>query len=447
MEYTKKLIEFVLNVEYNQLPTEAITLAKRHFLDCVGVALAEVAEPRTKIFQKYLDYIDAKGNCRLIGSGRKTTMDNAAFANGVLAHTISFDDAGPSHPSVTIIPGLLALGEQYKLSGKEIITAQVMAYDVFMRLNAVTADAWEMRVRGWHPSGFFGAVTSAILSSRLMKLDLKQSVHAAGIAATMGAGLSQNIGNMCMGLHAGNASRNGITAAHLAKEGFTSDTQPLEGRFGLMDALCGPNAYKIEELTKDLGNPYRIINPGINIKPYPNCWAHHKIIDAMLYLIDTHDIHEAQVDYVQVDLRPDKPTHRYLEPKTTLEARYSLGYGITMCLLDRQLGLEQFSEERFCDPKVKQTLSKIKHVAQMPGVAQNTVTVVMKNGECYTHYVPYSKGHPHKNPLSDEEIMKKYELCAGRVLSPAQIKRSADMIKNLEEIDNMTNLMDALVID
>ncbi len=446
MHYTKNLIKFVLDTEYQQLPPEAISLAKKHFLDCVGVTLAEVAEPRANIVQRYLDHIDAKGSCRLLGSGRRTTLDNAAFANGIMAHSICFDDTGPSHPSVTIVPPLIALGEYYHLSGKEILAAQVLAYDVFQRLNAVTAEAWEMRKRGWHPTGFFGAVTSAILSAKLMRLSLTQSVHAAAIAATMGAGLSQNIGNMGMPLHAGNASRNGITAALLAQEGFVADTQPLEGRFGLMDALCGgPTEYNIEALVENMGAPYRLIDPGITIKPYPNCWAHHKVIDAVLYLIHSHGIRADQVAAIEVDLQPDKPTYRYLEPKTDLEARYSLGYGIALCLLDGQLGIAQFAAERIQDAQTKLIMKKIKHVPQTPGPNQNTVTIVLQDGTRSAHNVPYSKGHPHHNPMSDEETMQKYRLCAGRTLTPAGVERSASMICKLEEVKDLNLLVDNLV--
>ncbi len=443
--YTKQLIEFVLDTKYENLPAEAIALAKKHFLDCVGSALAEVAEVRSGIVQRYFDAVQTTGACRVVGTGHKTTVDNAAFANGILAHTICFDDSGPSHPSVTIVPGLLALGDFYHLSGKEIITAQVLAYDVFQRLNAVTEEAWEMRKRGWHPSGFFGAVASAALASKLMKLDLSQSLFAAGIAASMGAGLSQNIGNMSMGLHAGNASRNGIIAAHLAKQGFTADQQPLEGRFGLMDALCGPGEYHIEALTESLGAPFRLINPGITIKPYPNCWAHHRVIDAVLHLVHTYNLGADQVERVEVDLQPDKPTYRYLHPKTVLEARYSLGYGIALCLLDGRLGLEQFEEERLVSEATQTMLGKIKHVPQKEGLEQHKVRIIMKDANEYTHRVAYSKGHPLYNPMSDREVMEKYEMCAGRALPLEKVKCSASLIGELEKLDDLSLLLDTLI--
>lgn len=445
MSRTKRLVEFVLDTTYDKLDPAVVTLAKKHFLDCVGSALAEAAHPRSQIVQNYLNGVGAAGPCRVLGYGRRATIDNAAFANGILAHTISFDDSGPSHPSVTIVPPLIALGEMYHLDGKAILTAQVLAYDVFQRLNAVTEDAWEMRKRGWHPTGFFGAVTSAILSAKLMNLSVDESVNAIAIAATMGGGLSQNIGSMGMGLHAGNASRNGIMAAHLSKEGFRADADPLEGRFGLMDALCGPGTYETHALTDSLGTPFRLLEPGITIKPYPNCWAHHKVLDAVLYLVEAHGIRPEQVERVEVDLQPDKPTYRYLVPETDLEARYSLGYGVALCLLEGRLGLDEFADAKIGSDRTREMLARIHHVPQEPGPAQNEVTILLMDGRRLSHRVEHSKGHPRFNPMSDDEIQEKFADNAGRLLAAGQVAEAAGMINRLEEIDDIARVVDSLV--
>ena len=99
-------------------------------------------------------------------------------------------------------------------------------------------------------------------------------------------------------------------AALLAKEGFTADERPLEGRFGLLDALCGPGQYDASRLTANLGAPFGLENPGITIKPYPNCWAHHKVLQAVLELREKHAIAPENVERVEVDLQTDKPTYR-----------------------------------------------------------------------------------------------------------------------------------------
>lgn len=444
--YTGKIMEFILDTRYENIPPEVIELAKKHFLDCVGCALAEVAQPRSQIVQRYLDTIGNEGDCRTIGTGRRRSVEYAAFVTGILAHTICFDDSGPSHPSVTIVPGLMALGEKYHLSGKDILAAQVLSYDLFQRLNQVTNEAWDMRARGWHPSGFFGAVVGAAQTARLLKLDLQTAQRALGVAASLGSGLSQNIGNMGMGLHAGNASRNGITAALLAKEGFTADPQPLEGRFGLMDALAGPGAYKIEYLTKDLGKPFKLLDPGITIKPYPNCWAHHKVLQAVLQLKKEKHIAADEVAAIYVDLQSGKPTYRYLEPKTDLEARYSLGYGIAVAILDGEITLRQYDENRIGASDVTDMIKKIVDTPASDPSQQNIVKIEMNNGEVYSSNIMYSKGHPIHDPLSMEEIIEKYKGCAGLLLPEEKIESSVQAILHLEDVKDFSEVMDTLIV-
>ena len=363
----------------------------------------------------------------------------------MLSHVVSFDDSGPSHPSVTIVPPLYALGETYHISGKEILTAQVLGYEAFQRLNLVTKDAWEMRMRGWHPTGFFGAVASCLLSAKLLNLTLEQTLRAVGIAASMGAGLSRNIGNMSMALHAGNASRNGITAAMLARQGFTGDPDAIEGRFGLMHALAGEDSYDIEALTRNLGNPYSVISPGINLKPYPNCWAHHRVYDSMLHLVATHDLKPDDVESILCDLQPEKPTYRYLLPETDLEAKYSLGYGIAVCLMDREMTMKQYEADRITDPGIREVLAKIKHTPQASEAEKHNVTIVLKNGTVYTHRTEHSKGNAVHAPLSDREVQEKYRACAGRVLPDDRVERSMELINAMEEVDDIARIVDCVV--
>ena len=443
--YTQTVLQFFLGTAYEEIPKEAIALAKKHFLDCVGCMLAEVSQPRSNIVQRYFDRIGVSGDCRLIGTGWKLPVDYTAFATGILAHTICFDDSGPSHPSVTIVPGLMALGEKYHLSGQALLAAQVLSYDLFQRLNQVTGEAWDMRVRGWHPSGFFGAVTGAAQAARLLGLDLDAAGRALGIAASLGSGLSQNIGNMGMGLHAGNASRNGITAALLAQEGFTADPQPFEGRFGLLDALAGPGEYKIEFLTKDLGKPFKLLDPGITIKPYPNCWAHHKVLQATLELKKAHQIQADDIDAIYVDLQTGKPTYRYRDPKTDLEARYSLGYGIAAALLDGELTLKQYAADRIRSAEIRSVMDKIVDTPAK-GPDQHTITIVMKNGTQYQRGVLHSKGHPLYDPMTLEEVREKYQNCAAMWLPQEKVQASMEAILHLDEVDDFATVMDSLVL-
>jgi len=446
---TETLARFVLETEFENIPGEGIELSKRLFLDCMGSALSAVVEPAGRIIQEYVKEMGATEEARLIGTSIATSAPIAALGNGVMAHAISFDDTAPSHPTVTILPVLLALGEKHRFSGKEILTAQVLAYDVFLRFNAATKKAAAIRLSGWHPTGFFGTVAAAAITAKLLKLDLAQTRKAFGIAASVSGGLSQNIGTMTMPLHAGNSARNGMMAALLAQKGFTGDDEILEGRFGLMNALCGKGGYNAEELTANLGKPFKVISPGINIKFYPSCWAHHCAIDALLHLIEKHRLSPEKVESLECDLLLDKPMGRYINPKTDLQAKYSLGYSLAVVLLDGRLGIEQFFPEKISDAKTQEVLAKVKHVPQQwsaEGPSKHVVKVRLKDGTEYVYGEEHCKGEASAKPLSRDELLAKYRICARRVLSEDKIERSIEIIEHLEDFEDIDELMGVVTV-
>ncbi len=449
MGATEKIVRFVLDIGFKDIPREALELSKRLFLDCMGSALAAVVEPAGRIVQEYVREIGATEEARLIGTSTKTSAPNAAFANGVMAHAISFDDSGPSHPTVTILPVLLALGEKYKFSGRELLTAQVLGYDVFLRFNAATKRAAAIRLSGWHPTGFFGTVAASAMTAKLLGLDVNTTRIALGIASSLSGGLSQNIGTMGMPLHAGNAARNGMVSALLAQKGFTADDEILEGQFGLLNALCGRDAYSIEELTANLGDPFKVISPGINIKFYPSCWAHHRAVDAMLHLVEKYHFSADEVESIECDLLVDKPIGRYINPETDLQAKYSVGYNLAIALLDGKVGIEQFFPEKILDAKTQELLARVKHVPQKlseEGPDKHIVRVRLKDGREYSHGVEHCKGEAEAKPLSKDELLKKYRTCARRVLSEDKVERSIQIINTLEDTGNIDELMDIVTV-
>ena len=421
MGSTDKLARFVLDTDFQDIPREAIELSKRLFLDCMGSALAAVGEPTGRIIQEYIKEIGATEEARLIGTSIASSAPNAAFANGVMAHAISFDDSAPSHPTVTIL------------------AAQVLGYDVFLRFNAATKRAETIRLGGWHPTGFFGTVAASAMTAKLLKLDLGKTRIAFGIAGSLSAGLSRNIGTMTMPLHAGNSARNGMVAALLAQKGFSADDEILEGQFGFLNALCGKDGYNIEELTSNFGSPFKVVSPGINIKFYPSCWAHHRAVDAMLHLIEKYNLSADEVESIECDLQLDKPMARYIHPKTDLQAKYSIGYNLAVALLDGKVGIEQFFPEKMFDAKTQEVLAKVKHVPQewsKEGPDRHMVKVRLNDGREYSYGVEHCKGEAKAKPLTRDELLSKYRTCARRVLSEDKIERSIEIIDHIEDTEN-----------
>ena len=128
METTKKLAAFFTNTHYNDLNDNLIRLSKRHFLDWLAAAIAAYPEPGGKIISEFVNGVGGTPEARLIGSGIKTSCTNAALVNGTLGHLLDFDDTGPSHPTACLVPVLMALGDKMKLSGKEVLLAQILGY-------------------------------------------------------------------------------------------------------------------------------------------------------------------------------------------------------------------------------------------------------------------------------------------------------------------------------
>lgn len=182
-------------------------------------------------------------------------------------------------------------------------------------------------------------------------------------------------------------------------------------------------------------------------RPYPNCWAHHKVLQAVLELKGRHGIRGDDVKAVYVDLQKDKPTYRYLNPKTVLEACYSLGYGIAAALADGELTLRQYEKERVFAPDIRALMEKIVDVPAADPAQQQVVTIEMNSGESYSGRVMWSKGHPLHDPMTLDEVKEKYRICAGRILPEKKIEASMELILHMEDVKDFSSVMDALIVD
>ena len=189
-----------------------------------------------------------------------------------------------------------------------------------------------------------------------------------------------------------------------------------------------------------------LVNPGITIKPYPNCWAHHKVLQAVLEMKAEHQIDADDVKAVYVDLQKSKPTYRYLLPETDLEARYSLGYGIAVALLDGELTLKQYKDERICSEPVRDMIARIVDTPANDPVAQQTVKIVLKDGREFSKRVEFSKGHPLYDPMTIDETVEKFRLQASMILTESAVERAIDQILHLDEVDDFSKVMDTLIM-
>src|SRR5438876_8832202 len=226
---TRTLAAQASAVIYEALPEPVRELARQCVLDYYGVALAGADDPLAAILLDELTEAGGTPQASLIGHKARLPALSAALVNGAIGHALDYDDvnlAMPGHPSVAILPGLIALAEQRRSSGQEVIAAFVAGYETACRIGmAMRPGHYD---RGFHATGTVGCFGAAAACARLLGLDAEATARALGIAGTQAAGLKSQFGTMCKPFHAGKAAQNGLLAARLAARGFSSRVDIVE---------------------------------------------------------------------------------------------------------------------------------------------------------------------------------------------------------------------------
>lgn len=459
MGTTEEFAHFIHDTAFRDMPEMAVTEAKTMFLDTIGVALVGSLESSGRIAIKYAKEVGGNPEASLLGVGFRTSSPMAAFTNALLAHNLDYDDWLPAgnekdnwpknagHASGILVPVALALGEKFSLPGRMMIEAFVIGIEVY---NKIANSCPNARERGWHSMAIYGCMGAVATAAKLLGLDVNQITMALGIVASAAGGLFKNVkGYMTNPFHAGNPARAGVEAGLLAKEGFTSSNAIIESSMGFCDSFLGEGNCDYGKMTRNLGNPFHIVRPGLGIKPYPCAWPNFYAADGVLELVREHAIAYEDVQEVEVRVSPyhygSVESMINPEPKTGYEARFSTNFICASALLDGKIGLDTFTDAKTRDPKVKEALGKLKIMVderrvKEKGVFFAPVLIRLKDGREYSKRVDICKGHP-MNPFTRDEILGKYRENAGRVLSQEQVARSIGLIENLEKLEDARGLM------
>ncbi|MDY6917894.1 MAG: MmgE/PrpD family protein [Chloroflexota bacterium] len=442
---TEKLARFIVDSSYDKMPPQAIETAKRAILDCFGVTFTGVASHEGALLIDFANELGGNPAATVIGGGFRTTAPLAALVNGTMAHAEDFDDwtfATLGHPTVPMLPAILATAEQTRASGREIVEAYVTGFEA--QCATVRGVSPSHYVRGWHATGTIGTIGAAAAAAKLLKLDVEQTRMVLGLAASQAAGLRQNFGTMTKPFHAGNAARSGVMAAMLMKRGFTASPDIMEERFGVINVLKGNGAGEPESVTEGLGENYVIVTTGVTFKLYPSCGETHSTIDLVLDLARTNKVSPDDVESAEAAVEDTTASVAfYTAPKTGLEGKFSLEYCMARALLDGRVSLEHFTDEKVNEPKVKDLVRKMKRRMdpEIPPIAGSSVTIKLKDGRELSQKADAPKGSP-QSPPTDDQLFSKYKNCAQLVLSPSDVDRSLDLLRNLEQLKDLTELLE-----
>jgi 2-methylcitrate dehydratase PrpD len=283
-----------------------------------------------------------------IPSGRNLAAPDAALVNGVAAHVLDYDDVALSgHPSAVLVPAILAEGWSVDASGTDAVAAYVAGYELWAQVAAL--EPGSLHERGFHPTAIMGALATAAACARLRKLDSEKTAHAIAISASLASGLVANFGTMTKSLHAGRTAQSGVLAARLADQGFTASLDVLEHRTGFLRAHSPSGTPLTDNGKLDIGSNWRLPNLGVNVKRYPTCYATHRSIDAMLDLVDEHELKSDEVCEIRVRTgATQKLMLRNHSPKTGLEAKFSMEFAMAAALVAGRVGLAELTSNLSC---------------------------------------------------------------------------------------------------
>jgi 2-methylcitrate dehydratase PrpD len=442
-----RIAEFVCSTDWKAVSDDAVTSAKRAILDTLGVALAGSVEPPAEIVRRVAEVEGGTPLCTVIGTRLRTGAVWAALANGVAAHALDFDDTNftmMGHPSVPVLMAALAAGEAGGATGRDLLLAYLVGFDVEVALGqAVNPSHYE---RGWHATGTLGTFGAAAAAAKIFGLDTSCTLAALGLAASQASGLKENFGTMTKPFHAGHAARGGVLAALLAREGFTASPSALDGLQGFL-ALGGDAA---DGALGALGAPWRILSSGVAVKPYPCCALTHSTIDALVDLRREHGLGVADIEAVEVAVGPVVPTVLlYPSPATGLEAKFSMEYCSAAALARGAVGLDAFETAAVHDPEIRRLMTRVRMRVAADGTragtgsAHSSVRVSLRDGRVLTRPATGARGHPDA-PLSDAALREKFEECAARVLEPARVSVLAEVLATLEgcpDVRTLTTLL------
>ncbi len=447
MGITQELAEWSVNYKYGDIPPKAIRLSKEHILDAVGVTFPGAKDAVGQTITRVVRRIGGEPQASVIGGGFKTSVTEAALANGTMIHALDYDDGvSPGHYSGCIVPVLLALGEWYGHTGKELLLAYTVGLEAFGKGQWGTRSTW-LESRGFHPTPIYGVIGAAITAAKLMGFNTAQTQNTLGIVSSMAGGLVANFGTMTKPMHSGHAARSGVLAAIMTEEGYTGFPDVLEHVSGFAPAFFGHEGYDLGRWTRDLGNPLRITHRGPYIKKYACCGGNQTSIDAMLGLHKEYDFNFEDVDHVTVDVAPQTLlVLRYFKPENEYQAKFSLQYNVAAALVDKKHDLSTFEAKKIKSRQMAAAMKKVQLniLAEGDGarapVEGRAVRVFLKDGRVLVKNTEARHGS-YDYPLTRDEVIAKYLENAGYLLSKKNAVRVKDIIMDLENVKNVREMM------
>ena len=444
-----RLAQWACALDTQSIPDPVRLIAHRCVLDTLGVAIAGRNQHAAQVVTQSVVPFSGHGHCQILTAGSLADPGQAALINATCAHALDFDDnsyAGFVHGSAVIIPAALAVAQHVDASGARLLDAVILASEIQYSLGECLG--MPVYERGWWTTGLLGAAGAAAAAALLLDLPA-QRVHAALALALVSGGVTKAVfGSDAKPLGAGRASQQGVIAALLARSGASAPEQVFQGPYGWVN-LLNDGQFSPERL-HDLGQRWRMLSPGVDVKRIPVCLSSHAAVDCIEQLVLENGLRASEVDSVVCDV-PPVVVHNlvFSHPKSRQQAQFSMHYAIAVTLVDGPFTLAHLDPCRMEDPAIIAMMARIdmvcgpqwrdaKHLKAYPEGAE--VIVTTRSGHRCRAFRGRARGCA-ADPMSDQELHEKFIVCAAPALGESIARDFADLIRSIDQTNSVRMLL------
>ena len=440
-DVTRQLAQYLVSSQWRDVPVDVRREAVRSVFNWVGCCLGGARHITTDRTLAALAEFSGAPEATVLGRNERLDILHAALLNGITSHVLDYDDTQLDtiiHPAGPVASALLALGEKRHCSGADFMHAFVLGVETECRIGkAVYPSHYD---RGFHITGTTGVFGAAAAAGKLLGLTEQQMIWALGIAATQSAGLKEMFGTMCKPFHPGSAAQNGLKAALLAAQDFTSSEQGIEAPEGF--AFAYSDVQDFSRITDNLGQTYEVSSN--TYKPFACGIVTHPIIDGCIQLRNEHQLQSAQIASVALRVNPlVLSLTGKTAPLTGLESKFSIYHASAVAIIRGTAGPNDFSDAAVQDAEVISLRGKVRAQADASVSEEEAfVRITLNNGTVLDKHVEHAIGSMER-PMTTEALEQKFAGQAITALPQSQIDRVMALCWDIESMTDVTQLAQA----
>jgi 2-methylcitrate dehydratase PrpD len=455
MDITQKILDFVIETNYEDLPGEVIHEAKRSFLDAVGCAIIGLATDKGKIAASVGCRLGGPQESTILGLGDRVSCTNAAMANAELINALDYDAIPHVHPFA--IPPALAVAEATGASGRDLILAMVLAQEISRRFTlalsnmmaTLTSESKMPDVWGNANECIFGGAVGA---AKILGLGREKLAHTLGLAAylcPLPACRDWEDAvpkSMVKYVPVGWVSQGAVTAAMLANDGFTGNPSVLDGEYGFW-RFYGAQRWAPEVIIDGLGDRWRFME--MIYKTYPCCVFLHPQLDAFIKILEAHKLQPEDIDSVESYSLPFLANPAPYDVQTQVDVQFSVPFVFSAAAHRIRVGADWQDHSTIHDPNIRSFMRKVTMIVDPKAIEKKKENlrssparvVVKAKGRIYEEESYYTRGtNLTEFGVSDEDLITKFKSNASRLLTPEKTDRAIEMIMALDQVGNVMAL-------